>query len=186
MTRLNTQVEKTKIQLTIEHIRKISAEGKLMRFEELRLEPISLENEEIAQFVDTLNNNHDYSDIKTIKGSADAYYYSSKGMTEGYAKIAARIEDKDILRTIAETVRSDSRVYPRPTDLVMFYAPPFHYSKEEVRDSIKRMKEVDEYRDIQESKASNGVVYIYSNNFLSKAHADSLTEYIEVIQKEMP
>jgi len=46
-----------------------------------------LEEEEIIQFIDALNNNEEYSDIK-IKDHADTYYYSSKGMTDSYAKIA--------------------------------------------------------------------------------------------------
>lgn len=180
------KVEKSKLQLTMEHIRKHSPTGKLIKLGELSMEPLSLEEEEVIQFIDALNNNEEYSDIKVLKGTADTYYYSSKGMTESYAKIAARIEDKDIPKTIAEMVRNESKLYPMATYMRSFYGNPFHYSMEEVAEALNKIKSTEEYMDIMETKASNGVPFLYSSKYLSHDHATGLAEYVEVVQKETP
>lgn len=173
-----------KLQLVIEHIRKNSALGKFTMHSDLLDEPINLEEEEIEEIIETLKVSEEYGDLKELKGKKGSYLYSKLEMTENYAKILFRIEEKDILRLVAETIRFDSKKYPRTTSMNTFYSNPFYFSKEEFKSIIEQLQSKEEYKDIKESKASNGVVHLYSDLYLTQDYANALTEWIEVSMDE--
>jgi hypothetical protein len=128
----------------------------------------------------------DAADVREMKGSSDTWYYSETSMTGAYALHLLRREENDPLRLIADTVRDESRIYPRPTDLRFFSDPPFSMSARDLQQALGSMELRPDMADLRRSTASNGAVYLYSTRYLSEALADTLTEWIEVGQKENP
>ncbi|MBL8967946.1 MAG: hypothetical protein JNG85_13140 [Spirochaetaceae bacterium] len=127
------------------------------------------------------------ADLRRMAGEGgEAYYFSADSMTEAYALHLFRIEEKDPVRLVADTVRDDSRIYPRPTDVRVFADPPFSLPAREVAEVVARMEMRPDTADIKSGRASNGALYLYSDRFLEAAHAESLIEWIEVGQKENP
>lgn len=125
-------------------------------------------------------------DIASIGGTAGPYYYSTLSMTEAYATHLARVEDKDPLRLVAETVRDESRIYPRPTATKIFLEQPFSLARSELASVLLRLQRDPGTSDIRSCAASNGAVYLYSDKYLTESHAQGLTEYYEVERWQNP
>ena len=85
-----------------------------------------------------------------------------------------------------ETVRYESKTYPRPTGISLFSGSPFNFNGEQVQGFLKQLTEKYEYSDILQTKASNGSMYLYSTEYMVKDLAQALTEWIEVGQYESP
>jgi hypothetical protein len=128
-----------------------------------------------------------YQDIHSVTAATGAVYvYSETYMTRNYAELLVRMEAKDPLVTISETVREESRVYPRPTAVELFREPIFDIGVSEIETHIADMLEQPEYKDIKEVVASNGARYLYSDLYMSEALARSTAEWLEVEQYENP
>ena len=112
-------------------------------------------------------------------------YYSSNFMTEAYARILLQ-KQGDHLRLIAETVRDNSALYPRPVPLEIFTQPPFALSRQEVLNDLDRMAAGEEYRDIISTTTSTARVFLYSTLHLEPEHAAMLAEWLGVGQFENP
>ncbi len=57
-----------------------------------------------------------YDDIKTVTAATgEMFFYSTRHMSDYYALVLARVAAKTPALLIAETVRDESRIYPRPT-----------------------------------------------------------------------
>lgn len=126
------------------------------------------------------------ADLKKMEGSEDVYFFSDLSMTEAYAIHLFRIGEKDPVRLIAETVRDESRIYPRPTPAATFSDPPFSLGARALEDALGRMTLRPDAADIKRTYASNGALYLYSDRFLGAAHADALAEWLEVGVRENP
>lgn len=122
----------------------------------------------------------DLPDIASLPGAATTYWYSTNSMTESYATNLVRVEEKDPLNLVAQTVRDDSRIYPRPTDLKSFYGQPWRLGQTEMASVLLKLGRSPGVEDIQSCTASNGAIYLYSTKFLTPDHASGLTEYYEV------
>lgn len=122
----------------------------------------------------------DAPDLRSMQGSTTTYHYSTLSMTEAYATHLARVEDRDPLRLVAETVRDESRIYPRPTGANAFLEAPFGMGRSELASILLRLGREGGTEDIRSCKASNGAVYLYSSRFLTDDHAKGLAEYYEV------
>jgi hypothetical protein len=122
----------------------------------------------------------DFPDLARIAGASTVYYYSTASMTESYATGLARVEEKDPLNLVAQTVRDESRIYPRPTAIKVFYEAPWHLGHSEMASALLKLGREAGVEDIQSCAASNGAVYLYSTKYLTPAHASGLTEYYEV------
>lgn len=122
----------------------------------------------------------DYSDIRRLDGERGCYYFSVLSITESYARHLYRIEERNPVNLIAETVREESRIYPRPTALKSFREPPFLVPETELSALASRMGTEPETEDIVLVSASNGAPYLYSTRHLEKVHAEALVEYYEV------
>jgi len=120
------------------------------------------------------------ADIGRIPGASTVYYFSTASMTEAYATNLARVEEKDPLNLVAQTVRDDSRIYPRPTALNTFHDAPWRLGQTEMASVLLKLGREAGVEDIQSCTASNGAVYLYSTRYLTPAHASGLTEYYEV------
>lgn len=125
-------------------------------------------------------------DLKKMSGSSETWFFSERSMTGAYALHLLRLEERDPVRLIADTVRDDSRIYPRPTDIRFFNDPPFSMSDRDLRQALGMMELRPDCADIRRCNASNGALYLYSTLHLAENLAESLCEWIEVGQKENP
>lgn len=169
-----------------ELIRSYSLQGRFFKEEELFIKPLGFTAEEAEELTRSLELMAEYRDIATLQGKKHKYYYSKQKMTDSYAQMVFRIEEKDLAKAMVELIRKNSRIYPRPTAIKTFYEKPFSFSRELIEELMKKLKENNEYKDIEEVKASNGASYLYSNSFLTNNHARSLAQWIEVDQYDTP
>ncbi len=112
-------------------------------------------------------------------------YYSAFFMTETYARILLHKEGSRV-RLIAEIVRDNSRLYPRPVPLDMFTHPPFKFTQEELLNDLERMKREAEYADVGSVTTSTSRIFIYSTLHLEPDHASMLAEWFDVGQFNNP
>jgi hypothetical protein len=137
--------------------------------------------EDAEAVLDSLAEDERYGDVQTITtAGGDRYLYSRQHMTESYATLLARVAADDPLAALAETVRDESRIYPRPTDVRLFLEPPFSLKREEVTVLVERLLQTEEYSDIKQIEASTGAVYLYSERHLKKGSAKSMVQWEEV------
>jgi hypothetical protein len=122
-----------------------------------------------------------YQDIRAIVTRAgEEYFYSSQHISSTYATFLARAAGNDPVATIGETVRDESRIYPRPTGLELFLHPVFNIGPEALDGYADQV--LARYSDIRKLTASTGATYLYSTTHLTEAHARSLMEWTEVEQ----
>ena len=141
----------------------------------------------IEDHLNLLLDDERYSDLKLVSNSRGLrYLYSDDHMTATYATVLARAEANDPLGTIAATVREDSRIYPRPTSLGTFSAPIFNMDVRELQRYAEEIASRPEYADIKIARASNGAIYLYSEQFLNPDWANSTVEWEEVGKYENP
>lgn len=124
--------------------------------------------------------------VACVKGQRDWYYYDSSIMTPHFAELDSLLMDKDILRTIATVTRSDCALYPRPTQFSKLRAYPFYFSEDEILGAAARMKDTEEYGDIDVVTASNGAKGFYSSRVISRGYAQGLIEQVEVEEHDNP
>lgn len=151
--------------------------------------PQGVDKEELSALLAALGTDdapQELAAVACFKGRKDLYYYESTLMTQHYAELDTLVQEKDILRTIASVTRSDSLLYPRPTQFSKLMDVPFRFTMDEILGAEARMKFEDEYADIGVVEASNGAKGFYSSKSLSKGYAQSLLELIEVEEPENP
>ena len=176
-------------------LRKASEEGRLVTSEEIfqRVRELNLlwskegeqsEHEAYGTLLkDTFKSN---GDLKEISGS-DGFprYYSSIYMGEAFATLLLK-KERGPLVLIAETVREDSAVYPRPTPRETFKHPPFKLTEEEISACLLQMATREEFKDIGQTTTSAGTVYLYSARHLDPDYASMLAEWVDVGQFDNP
>ena len=157
---------------------------------ELKLSPpgnlTKEELEELLAEVASEQKHEDLEDIRFIQGKKDLYYYDISIMTAHYAQIDVMLQDKDILHTIGETTRFDSKTYPRPTQFRKLRTTPFAFTQDEILGAVARMKMEPDYEDIDTVTASNGEKATFSTLYMSKKYAQALIESIEVEEPNNP
>ncbi len=128
-----------------------------------------------------------YADIHLVTDSRDVrYLYSVESMTRGYAEILAHAAANDPMATIADTVRDESRTYPRPTPLQTFEAPIFALNSAELVKHVEELVRRPEYDDIKMVKASTGATYLYSDLYLRQDWVQASVEWEEVGKYQNP
>ena len=132
---------------------------------------------------EAIDGSEDLHELANRDGSR--HYYSSLFMTESYARILHQKESNH-LQLIAEIVRQNSAVYPRPVPLDMFTQPPFELTYEEVLNDLERMAAEEEYRDIVRTTTSAFRVFLYSTLHLEPEYASMLAEWFDVGQFDNP
>lgn len=125
-------------------------------------------------------------DIRSMRGPVERYYYSERFMTETYARHLCRLAGRDPARLLADTVRDESRIYPRPTPVAAFIDAPFSMTQAEIDHAVSRLSALPEFDDIGSITCSNGELYLYSRRYLAEAHASGLAEWAAVGMKENP
>jgi hypothetical protein len=104
-------------------------------------------------------------------------------LSETYAGILIRKEESSF---IAEIVRENSAIYPRPVPLDFFRESPFDLTQEEILDFLGKMGEQGEYQDIALTTTSIGTVFLYSSRHLNPDYASTLAEWFDVGQINNP
>jgi hypothetical protein len=138
-------------------------------------------------FLPLLLEDERYQDITSISIPGGAVLlYSQQFITSSYAKLLARTEGGDPLATIADTVREESRIYPRPTDVRLFLEPPFNMTWDEITAHIDQLLGPETYGDIVKLVASTGTIYLFSEKHMTPGHARSIVEWEEVERYENP
>jgi hypothetical protein len=112
-------------------------------------------------------------------------YYSSQCMSETYVRILLSKEENPLV-LIAEIVRENSILYPRPIPLDIFKNSPFELTQEEIQSCLQKMSDQEEYQDIAQTTTSAGTVFLYSNIHLDPGYASMLAEWLDVGQFNNP
>lgn len=122
-----------------------------------------------------------YRDIKTISTfSGELYLYSDLHLTEKYAALLARAAVNDACTTIVDTVREESRVYPRPTKVSLFTSQVFGIPEGALQPCIVRVLNKPEYGDIRKLvHPETEAEYLYSNLHMNEEHAFSVMKWME-------
>ncbi len=131
----------------------------------------------------TIEKNGDLKEICDSKSIP--HYYSSESMAERYVNILIQKEG-DSLALMAEMIRENSKIYPRPIPLRIFTESPFGFAREEIISHIRRMAEQEEYQDIRQTTTSVGTVFLFSILYLDPDYATFLAEWIDVGQVNNP
>ena len=128
-----------------------------------------------------------YADLRSVSNvRGSRYLYSEDHMTTTYANVLARAEASDPLGTIVTTVREESRIYPRPTTLTTFAAPVFNINAGDLERYANEIVSQPEYADIKLVRASNGAIYLYSQQFLNADWVKTTVEWEEVGKYQNP
>lgn len=131
----------------------------------------------------TMETNDDIKEIQGLEGAS--YYYSSQYMSETYSRILLQKEGNP-LQLIAEIVRENSVIYPRPIPLDTFKNSPLGMTQEEILMYLQQMIRHDEYKDIAQTTTSAGTVFLYSTAYLNPDYASMLAEWLDVGQFNNP
>ncbi len=143
--------------------------------------------EDIEPYLAEMANDERYQDIQKIVISTGAVYlYSETSITQNYAVILGRAAANDPAATIAETVREESKIYPRPTNIDLFKDQVFNVSPDELETFITQTLEQEDFQDIKLILASTGARYLYSDQFMNADYAQSLVEWQEVGEQNNP
>jgi hypothetical protein len=125
-------------------------------------------------------------DLKELLDQEDLpRYYSLQYMSEAYAKILLRKEGNPLM-LIAEIVRENSALYPRPIPMDTFKNSPFELTQEEILACLQKISGQEDYQDIARTTTSAGTVFLYSSRHLDQGYASMLAEWLDVGQFNNP
>lgn len=140
-----------------------------------------------SQFWDALKQaikkNEDLREISEREGTPR--YYSAQSLSETYARILIQRQQNPLL-LMAEIVRENSAIYPRPVPLDIFRESPFDLTEKEILDCLKEMAQQKEYQDIAQTITSIGTIFLYSTQHLEPDYASSLAEWLDIGQSNNP
>lgn len=187
------QDEEIVSQEIVSFVRDRSRQGQLTSREELlqhlidgKKLPVNPEEQTTAfesAFRKASDKNQDLQEVVDPNGAV--YYFSSQCMTQAYVSILLR-KKGDPLVLIAEIVRENSAVYPRPIPLGTFKDSPFDMTDDEIKTCLEEMAAQAEYKDICQTTTSIGTVFLYSTAHLEPDHASMLAEWFDVGQYKSP
>jgi hypothetical protein len=130
---------------------------------------------------EVVRENEDLNEISGKNGIPR--YYSSRSLSETYAGILARKGENSL---IAEIVRENSKIYPRPVPMDIFKESPFDFTQDEILDCLRKMGEDAEYQDISQTITSAGTIFLFSTQHLDLVYAATLAEWLDVGQVNNP
>ncbi len=123
-----------------------------------------------------------YDDIKTVTAATgELFFYSTRHMSDYCAVLLARVAAHDPCTTIAETVRDESKRYPRPTCVLFFLEKLFAMNEADLKASVCELQQRPEFGDIKTMvHPATGGIYLYSSQYLDADTAFSLMDWQEV------
>ena len=126
---------------------------------------------EIEAELEALKQSDFFADIHTMSTSDGTMYAVSEiSVSETYANILLRTAEKDPCFTIAETVRDESRTYPRPTNIEMFKYALFDLDRSRLDEYIATVLE--KFEDIKRYDGPKESVYLYSDQYMTELQAE--------------
>ena len=135
----------------------------------------------VVEYATAMAGTEKYPDIQCLTGPTGIpYLFSEIHMTRNYAIILARVEAKNPYAMIAETVREESRIYPRPTKVELFYALVFQIPEDQMEMIVEGLLRRDEYGDIKKAIAPTQAIYLYSDRYMVAPHVESWIQWEEV------
>jgi hypothetical protein len=138
--------------------------------------------EESACNPDEIRKDPRYEDIKTATAATgERFFYSTRHMSDYYALLLARVAAHDPCATIAETVRDESRIYPRPTCVLLFMEKLFGMKEADLKEIVDKALLKPEYNDLKMMvHPATGGVYLYSSQYMDADLAFALMDWQEV------
>ncbi|QXE92036.1 hypothetical protein [Geomonas subterranea] len=135
----------------------------------------------ICSLLNEMQTQLQYRDIKTVSAfSGELYLYCDAHITDKYAALLVRSAVTDASRTIVETVREESRVYPRPTRVSLFTSQVFGIPSATLQPCIVRVLNSPEYGDIRKLvHPDTDAEYLYSNLHMNEEQAYTLMNWME-------
>lgn len=137
----------------------------------------------VTALSEVMERNEDLKEVLDRGGAS--HYYSAQTMSEGYAGILLRKKESPWVM-IAEIVRENSAVYPRPIPLETFKETPFVMTEAEIHACLEHMVEQEGLNDICQTTTSIGTLFLFSNRHLDPEHAAMLAEWLDVGQFQNP
>jgi hypothetical protein len=124
-------------------------------------------------------------ELAAVTGAGgETYYHCPGSVSATYARIMAL--KASALDLIAETVRDNARIYPRPAPLDIFELPPFDLTAGVIQECLRAMAASPEHADITFTTTSVGTVYLFSTRYLERTYAEFLAEQADVGLVENP
>jgi len=129
-----------------------------------------------------------YADIRQVTAAdGRAFLHSDRHISGGYASILCRALSPDRCAALAETVREDSRVYPRATNVRIFEQPVFGLEAGALDSAVEEILRRAEFEDIKRLvHPATGGVYLFSDRYLTEPHAFALMDWEEVGKENSP
>lgn len=165
-----------------DHIRSESRAARVTPLAAFLEEPFGYDEEQLDLVWETFAIDEAYADIVRTPSERDGseFLHSTRFLTVPYAKLLLRSQADDPVFLIAQTVRENAEIYPRATSVEYFLLDPFNLQLEDVFAHIATMKATEAYADVKSVTVSNGMVYLYSDRFLTEPQAQSLAQWDEV------
>lgn len=161
--------EMTEAMKLADYIRLRSAAGNLTKYASLKKEI-----EEVDQILMELKNDKACEDIVYKEGQKDKYYYSKLNMSDNYAMISSLVEDKDLVTTIVNMVRFNSKTYPAPTPITYFERHPYYAAKPQIERAYAVLSGKEENSDIERFTNNKNVDFLFSTKFMTPKYAKAL------------
>lgn len=169
-----------------DYIRTCSDNGHIVAYLSFLAAPFSVPEDALQAIFERFAEQPDYHDIMIIEGKQDNYIYSTQNMANNYANTLVLLIEQDSCKVIAEAVRFECRVYPRPYKKQMLRYMPYCFSDEQIDAALVLMQDDPDYQDIQPVLASNDEPYLFSTQSMSYGKAKGLCEWFEVEQHQNP
>jgi hypothetical protein len=168
----------------VQHVRSESRAVRLTEPAVFLGEPFSISEEDLKEIWDALAETENASDIvfTSDERTGEQFVHSTAFLTVPYAQLMLRRRHNDPVYLIAETVRDESRLYPRPTGLAVFECEPFNLSQEQALKAVIETGSDEAYKDIKVFEATPGTYYAYSDRYLSEVVARAQAQWVEVDQ----
>lgn len=112
------------------------------------------------------------------------YYHYKPLLSSSYARLLSA--QNNPVELVRDTVRENSRIYPRPISLGCFEDMPFNLKPEEIETVLKVLHDDPDSQDIRFTQTSIGTVFLYSTLYLEDDYADFLAEQIDVGMDDSP
>jgi hypothetical protein len=173
--------EKPPIDQVADHVRSESHAVRLTDPAVFLGEPFSLSEEELAGIWTAMEGDVAYRDIVHTKDerTGTLYVHSKTSLSQTYAKLMLLKEADDPMYMIAETVRDESRIYPRPTRIELFGFKPFNLTKAQAYDAVQALPLAKGYEDVKSFETSSGATYLFSDRYLEERVAREKAELQE-------
>ncbi len=130
-----------------------------------------------------------FADIKTVTASnGDVYFHSDNYLVDSYAVTLLMAMAGDHCATIAGTVREESNIYPRTTNVAIFreqrvYGIPPNDLEVIIADTLGKPEYVDIKKIVH---PSTGAVHLYSDRYIAEDRAWAMMDWEEVGRANNP